>query len=150
MKSDNVSALKESAGQQTLQEAFPKASHGWDPLGDRVLVQLRTPKLKTASGILLTAESKDQEKWMTSIGKIVALGPLAFRDRTTRKPWPEGIWAEVGDFIRCPKFGGDRWEVPLGREWDLDLVARFSVFRDTEIIAKLKDGENPLRFKDYL
>ena len=24
--------------------------------------------------------------------------------------WPEGSWCEVGDYIRVPKWGGDRWE----------------------------------------
>lgn len=146
------SALKERAvaADQTLEEAFPQAQPGWHPYGDRVLVQLRSPKRKTAGGIIVPAESRDQEKWMTTVAKVVAVGPLAYKDRKTMSPWPEGIWAKPGDFVRCPKFGGDRWEVALGEEWDLDNVARFAVFRDHEIMCGLDDGCNPLAYKDYL
>lgn len=145
------SALIERAGNaQTLDEAFPTADPGWEPYGDRVLVQLRSPKKKTESGLIVPSESRDQEKWMTTVAKVVALGPLAFRDRKTREPWPEGVWAKVGDYVRCPKWGGDRWEIALKEEWNTEEVARFAVFRDHELIAGLKSGDNPLRFRDYI
>lgn len=142
-----VSALQESA-EQTMSDAFPVASPGAEPLGDRVLVQLRSPKRRTKSGIVLPEETKEQERWMTTIGKVIVLGPLAFRDRTTREPWPEGIWANEGDFVRVPKWGGDRWEVPLGDEWDKDYTARFVIYRDHEIIARITG--DPRSFSDYV
>jgi len=145
----NITPLRKP--DQTLEEAFPHAEPGWLPFGDRVLVQLRTPKNRTAGGIVLPAESKDQERWVTTVAKVIALGPLAFRNRTTLEAWAEGVWAKPGDFVRCPKWGGDRWEVPLGEaQWDTDNTARYAVFRDHEIIAGLKAGDDPLRFKDYV
>ena len=48
------------------------------------------------------------------------------------EPWPEGNWVEVGDFVRMPKWGGDRWEVTMNDE----ETALFSIFNDHEVIAK--------------
>ncbi len=145
-----MSVVVQLRGNQTLDEAFPVASHGWRPFGDRVLVQMRSPKRVTKGGIMLPDESKDYEKWITTVAKVIAIGPLAFRDRTTLEPWPEGVWAKVGDYVRVPKHGGDRWEVALGEEYDTDNTARYAVFRDREVIAGLCEGEDPLRFKDYI
>jgi hypothetical protein len=62
--------------------------------------------------------------------------------------WPEGSWAQVGDFIRVPKWGGDRWEIKVPGEDDLDDPALFAVFNDHEVIAKLTG--DPLEMKAFL
>jgi co-chaperonin GroES (HSP10) len=129
---------------ETLEQAFPKADPGANPYGNRVLVQLRSPKRTTASGIVLPEEARDYERWMTTIGKVIKCGPLAFKDRDTLKDWPEGMWAKEGDFVRCPKWGGDRWEIMLGH----DVSARFCIYRDHEIIAGIYG--DPMSFKDYV
>lgn len=133
---------------QSLEDAFPQAAPGALPLGDRVLVQLRVAKRMTKGGIILPEESRDQERWVTTIGKVVALGPLAYRDREDpTKEWPEGIWCREGDFVRVPKWGGDRWDVAMGEGND-SPVARFVIYRDKEIIAKITG--DPLSFTDYI
>ena len=134
----------------TLDEAFPVVDSGCAPLGARILVQFKqTPKKTTSSGIILVEETKDTEKWNTQVAKIIAIGPLAFKQRDTMQPWPEGSWAEIGEFVRVPKWGGDRWEVPYGEvvngEQDMAL---FSVFNDHELIS-LVTGD-PLKVKAFL
>ena len=94
----------------TLQEAFPDVSPGVYPMGARVLVQLRTVREKTRGGIVLVEDTKQFNKGTTQIGKIVCLGPIAYRNRDSGNLWPEGVWARPGDFVRIPKFGGDRFE----------------------------------------
>lgn len=130
-----------------LREAFPPCEPGAVPYGERVLVQLRSPKKKSAGGLLLPEETRDQEKWMTTVGLVLMVGPLAFRDRATLQPWPEGIWASPGDYVRCPQHGGDRWEIPLTDEPN-GPVARFVIYRDRELIAKITG--NPLAFVNYV
>lgn len=136
---------------QSLEEAFPKATPGAEPLGDKVLVQLRNAKRKTASGIILGGETQDQEKWITTIGKVIALGPLAYRNREDpSKPWPEGAWVKIGDYVRVPKWGGDRWEVkvdPKDVAPDAE-TARYVLYRDREMIARVTG--DPLAFTDYV
>ena len=104
---------------QELAWAFPDVSPGQAPFGGRVVVQLRRIK-RTATGsrIILVAETKETEKWNTQVAKVVATGPLAFRNRESMQPWPEGVWCQVGDFVRVPKWGGDRWEVAISDDDD--------------------------------
>ena len=131
-----------------MRDAFPAVDPGAKPLGARVLVQLRRTKKKTsASGIILVEETRETEKWQNMVGKVIELGPLAFKKRDTMEPWVEGIWCEVGDFIRVPKWGGDRWEVPDPDNKDEDPVL-FMVLNDHEVIAKLTG--DPLAMKAFI
>jgi co-chaperonin GroES (HSP10) len=123
--------------EQTLAEAFPVIDPLMAPYGARVLVQLRAVKDKvTSSGIYIPEESKETEKWNTMIGKVLAVGPIAFKKRDTMEPWPEGVWCQVGDFVRVPKWGGDRWEVDF-EENGAKGKALFTFFNDHEIIGKV-------------
>lgn len=131
--------------QVELDQAFPIVDPGAFPLGHRVLVQIRSPKKKHGS-ILLVDETKETEKWNTQVAKIVSLGPTAFCNRTTLQPWPEGAWCVPGEFVRVPKYGGDRWEVPFGPKGDESAL--FVVFNDHEIIMKITG--NPLSMKAFV
>jgi co-chaperonin GroES (HSP10) len=146
--SDNVIPM--FGGDQTvppvdeLNWAFPDVSSGQSPFGGRVIVQLRRIK-KKAGMIIIVDETKESEKWNNMIGKVVAIGPLAFKNRDTMAPWPEGSWAQVGDYVRVPKWGGDRWERPVPDDEDPVL---FMTINDHELIAKVTD--NPLSFKAFV
>lgn len=134
---------------QELAWAFPGVNPGMAPLGGRVVVQLRRIK-KTATGsrIILVAETKENEKWQNMIGKVVAIGPLAYKNRDTMTSWPEGAWAEVGDFVRVPKWGGDRWEIKSPTDDENEDPVLFMTINDHEVIAKVTS--NPLSFKAYV
>lgn len=128
----------------TLEEAFPTADPGITPLGSRILVQIRNPKEKTASGIIIDRGTKDTERWNTQVAKVIALGPLAFRNRNTNELWPEGAWCQVGDFVRVAKYGGDRWEVALPNG-DLAL---YVIFNDLDIIGRVTG--DPLSVRAFI
>ena len=127
-----------------MAEAFPAANAGVQPFGSRVLVQIRTPKTKTASGIIIDSGSRDTEKWNTQVAKVVAHGPVAYRNRNTLDPWPEGTWARPGDYVRVPKYGGDRWEVPLPD----GESALFVIFNDLDIIGRVEG--DPLAVRAFI
>ena len=129
--------------------AFPSVDPGAKPLGGRILVQLRRAKKKaTKSGIILVAETKETEKWQNMVAKVIEIGPRAFRKRDTMEPWPEGSWCQAGDYIRVPKWGGDRWEVNVPGEDALEDPALFMILNDHEVIAKVTS--NPLEMKAFL
>ena len=129
--------------------AFPSVDPGAKPLGGRILVQLRRAKRKaTKAGIILVSETKETEKWQNMVAKVIEIGPLAFRKRDTMEPWPEGSWCEPGDYIRVPKWGGDRWEVKVPGEDDLEDPALFMILNDHEVIAKVTG--NPLEMRAFL
>ena len=131
-----------------VRDAFPAVDPGATPLGARVLVQLRRSKKRTTSaGIILVEETKETEKWNNMVAKVISIGPLAFKQRDTMEPWPEGSWCEVGDYLRVPKWGGDRWEVPVEGQPDED-PALFMILNDHEIIAKVTG--NPLVMRAFL
>lgn len=118
--------------------AFPSVDPGAKPLGGRILVQLRRTKKKTTSaGIILVEETKETEKWNNMVAKVIEIGPLAFKHRDTMQAWPEGSWCVPGDYIRVPKWGGDRWEVLIPGEDSLEDPALFMILNDHEIIAKV-------------
>ena len=140
-----MSNTPEAGNTADLQEAFPVVDPGAVPLGARVLVQMRLPKRKmTSSGIILAAETVDTEKAQNPIGKVVAIGPLAFKKRDTMESWPEGSWVEVGDYVRVPRWTGDRWEVPVSQ----DDVVQFMLMNDHEVVAKLTS--NPLEMRAFV
>jgi co-chaperonin GroES (HSP10) len=131
-----------------VRDAFPAVDPGATPLGARVLVQLRRSKKRTTNaGIILVEETKETEKWNNMVAKVISIGPLAFKQRDTMEPWPEGSWCEVGDYLRVPKWGGDRWEVPVEDQPDED-PALFMILNDHEIIAKVTG--NPLVMRAFL
>lgn len=126
--------------------AFPSVDPGAKPLGARVLVQLRRTKQKaTSAGIILVEETRENEKWNNMVARVIEIGPLAFKKRDTMEPWPEGSWCEVGDYIRVPKWGGDRWEAEVGSDEEKVL---FMILNDHEIIAKVTG--NPLQMRAFV
>ncbi len=141
-------ASDEMPSPEDLAWAFPDVKPGMQPFGGRVIIQLRRIKKKTAGRIILVEETKENEKWNNMIGKIVSIGPLAFKNRDTMQPWPEGTWAGVGDFVRVPKWGGDRWEIRAPGEDDHEDPVLFMTLNDHELIAKVT--ANPLSFKAYV
>lgn len=127
--------------------AFPEVNPGQAPFGGRVIVQLRRIK-KKAGRIIIVDETKEAEKWNNMIGKVVSIGPLAFKNRETMSSWPEGSWAQVGDFVRVPRWGGDRWERKAPDTEDGEDPVLFMTLNDHELIAKVTD--DPLSFKAYV
>ena len=130
--------------EDALAEAFPAVAAGIQPFGSRVLVQIRTPKRKTAGGIILDTGTRDTEKWNTQVAKVISHGPVAYRNRNNLEPWPEGSWAHPGEFVRVPKYGGDRWEVAINN----NDAALFVIFNDLDIIGKVQG--DPLAIRAFI
>jgi co-chaperonin GroES (HSP10) len=144
-----MSNQPEAANAAEMAWAFPSVDPGAKPLGGRILVQLRRTKKKaTSAGIILVEETKEAEKHQNMVGKVIAIGPLAFKHRDTMQSWPEGSWCSPGDFIRVPKWGGDRWEVKVPGDDDFEDPALFMVLNDHEVIAQITG--DPLVMKAFV
>jgi co-chaperonin GroES (HSP10) len=138
-------ANKVEFGYASLDEAFPPCEPGIHPFGSRVLVQIRTPKQKTKGGIILTSETRETDAWNTQIAKVLLVGELAFKNRTTMDPWPEGSWCKPGEFVRVPKYGGDRWTVKTADGEDEALLV---IFNDLDLVGKVTG--DPLIIKAFI
>jgi co-chaperonin GroES (HSP10) len=133
--------------ENALAEAFPAVDAGIQPFGSRILVQIRTTQAKTAGGIILTADTLETDKWNTQVAKVIAIGPLAFKNRNTMESWPEGEWCNEGDFVRVGKYGGDRWEAPIP-DAPHGEAAMFVIFNDLDIIGRVEG--DPLKVKAFI
>lgn len=147
-------------GYESLEEAFPDVAPGVAPLGSLVLVMIRQPKLRSSGGILIVPEDRKTEHDNTQVAKVIAVGPLAYRNRDTFEPWPEGAWCKVGDFVRVPKYQGDRFAIAYTRpDFEIDVYGErretvatdyvhFAMFKDSAITG-LFTGD-PLAVRAYL
>lgn len=115
---------------------FPEVDTGVQPCGNQIVVQLRTVK-KKAGSILLVNETTDFNKHNTQVGRLVLCGQIAFRNRESGEEWKEGAWANVGDIVIVPKWGGFRFEIAIPGSED---TAVFCVFNDFEVKMVVKDN----------
>ena len=134
--------------EQELLEAFPIVDAEVQPLGSRVLVQVKSIRSKTKGGIILVDDTKDTELWNTTVAKVIAMGPVAFKNRDTLQPWPEGDWVQPGEFVRAPKYGGDRWKVPYLTPEGEEEKAMFVIINDLDIIGRITG--DPLKVQAFL
>lgn len=119
-----------------IAEHFPEVDCGARPVGNQILVQLRTVRKKSSGGIILAEETKEFNQGNTQVARLVKVGQIAFRHRESGEAWKEGAWAEVGDVVIMPKYGGFRFEIPLP---DRDEKAIFALFNDYEVKLVVED-----------
>lgn len=128
---------------ETIEEAFPEVEHGRVPCLSNYLVQVMRAKNKTKGGILLTEDIRRSEASNTTVAKVVAIGPIAFKDPKTLNPWPEGPSFSVGEFLQIPRYGGSRFSVPWKDE-EIDFV----LFDHLQQLAKIPG--DPRKITTYL
>ena len=115
--------------EEYVKKHFPEVDPGAKPTGPKVMIQLRTVPKKIGS-IVLVEETKDFNQGNTQVARVVRVGQIAFRDRSSGETWKEGAWAEVGDLVLAPRYGGFRFTVPIP---DSDEEAIFAIINDTDI-----------------
>lgn len=141
-----ASVVELPAQSSALEDAFPNIDFGVKPLGSRVLVQVRLPKEKSTGGIILSEYTKEAEQDNTQVAKVIAVGPLAFKNRETMKPWPEGAWCKVGDYIVVPKYAGARWRRKAPNR--ADMKVEFVIFNDLDMLGMVEI--DPLDVQAYI
>lgn len=119
-----------------------------DPFMWRILVMPVQPKTKTKSGIVLAIETQNNQGHLQFVGKIAAVGPLAFRSFKLcsgvmdylRVLCGQRIAAapKVGDWVVHGRYTGQRCEFK---------GARLIMMNDDEVLAKC---ESPADFKVYV
>ena len=106
-------------------------------------MQIRTPETKTRGGIILTEGDKDTQLWNTQIAKVISVGSLAFHNRNTAELWPEGAWCKPGDYVRAPRYGGDRWTSPTAD----GAKAYYVLLNDLDVLGLVTS--DPLAIKAF-
>lgn len=148
------SAIKATgrAYSEALAHSFPDVPAPYVPLGTRILVQLRAPgtvkTLADGKKFFLPDETVDFEKMTVQTALVRALGPAAFKNRASMQNWPEGDWCVPGEFVRIPRFGGDRVAVPLNDEQKREVI--FMTMEDRDVIGLLLSEHDPLSLKQVV
>lgn len=118
---------------------FPSVEPNIEPFGSRVLVQIRRVRAKSKGGIIFSETHKETALDNTCIAKVIAIGPLAYKNRNTMESWPEGAWCANGEYVFVPKYGGLRWEVPCNVKDEYGDKVQFAIFDDLSITGGVKD-----------
>lgn len=117
----------------SMEQCFPEIDLDFRPFGTRIVVQLRRVIKKSAGGILLGTETTATEAWNMQVGKVLSIGPLAFKNRRTGEAWPEGLWCKEGDYVRFSRHVGDRLSVQV--DDDGEPVALL-ILNDSDLIGQ--------------
>jgi len=117
-----------------MEALFPAVDPGMKPTGSRVLVQLKAPGRLIGRGFLIKPQQQiDRERENTQVAIVRGMGPLAFHNRATLEPWPEGQWAKPGDVVLVPRFGqSERWMVKTGDDRE---PVEFRLYDDISVVG---------------
>lgn len=134
--------------QEALQEAFPNVRCPIKPLGNRVLVQIRLPKSKTKSGLILGADTEENILRNEQTAKVISISPSAFKFPTTGESYLDSSTFAEGEYVRVPLHGGDNhWIIEKNDKGD-DIRVLFKTFKDYEVIGIIQG--NPLEVKTHM
>jgi co-chaperonin GroES (HSP10) len=73
--------------------------------GYHVLVRPVSIRKKTKGGIILPNKFKDDIKYLTTVGRVLAVGDTAYDDGNK---FPHGPWCEVGDIVAYGRHTGHK------------------------------------------
>jgi co-chaperonin GroES (HSP10) len=110
------------------------------PMFWSVLIEPLEPKERTSGGVILAQPSQDAQKILTVIGKILAVGSLAFTGKTASgiSLGDELIKAKVGDHVLYQRYTGQElylYDKNGGRDHRLVMIT------DSEILGLVTQPE---------
>ena len=74
--------------------------------GYHLLIQPVSIKKETKGGIILPDKVKDDVAYLTTVGKVLKQGDLAYKDE---EKFPLGPWCNTGDYICYAKYTGQKF-----------------------------------------
>lgn len=128
-----------------LEAAFPAALCPIKPLGNRILVQIRLAKTKTAGGLILTGDDQEHILRNEQTAKVLKIGNSAFTFPSTGETWPSGEWFKEGEYVRVPLHGGDNHWVTVKNSDGENVTVLFKTFKDYEVIGIIEGSPLDVR-----
>jgi len=98
--------------------------------GYHVLIRPVSVKSVTKGGIYIPDSTKDDMSYLTTVGRVVALGELAYLDK---EKFPAGAWCKVGDYVSYGKLIGTKL---------FYKGVRFILLFDDQITMRLEDPKD--------
>ena len=101
------------------------------PLSNRVVIEpMEDNEQMSAGGIYIPDSTKDDMSYLTTVGRVVALGELAYLDK---EKFPAGAWCKVGDYVSYGKLIGTKL---------FYKGVRFILLFDDQITMRLEDPKD--------
>jgi co-chaperonin GroES (HSP10) len=125
-----------AAQAERIGDYFAPVPCPYKPSGSLILVQERATPKKTKGGIFIADTTRDMDKTVAHVGKIVAFGPTAHLDDISGEPLPDWPWWPIGAFVLLPRTTSTRYFVG-------DAVFRLVQLR--EILAEITDPDQVLQ-----
>ena len=98
--------------------------------GYHVLVRPTSIKEKTKGGILLPEKARDDIAYLTTVGRVLKVGTLAYED--TAK-FLAGAWCKEGDYVCYQKLSGTKF---------IYKGVKMLLLFDDQIIMKVEDPKD--------
>ena len=98
--------------------------------GYHVLIRPVSVKSKTKGGIFIPDSTRDDMSYLTTVGRVIAVGDLAYIDKNK---FPTGAWCQVGDYVSYGKH--------LGTKLFYKGV-RFILLFDDQITMRVQDAKD--------
>ena len=95
--------------------------------GFHVLVRPVSVKEKTKGGILIPNSTKEDMSYLTTVGKVIKMGNLAYNDIDK---FPKGPWCKEGDYICYAKHAGQKIQYK-----EIKMILLY----DDQVIMKVED-----------
>ena len=108
--------------------------------GYHVLVRPISVQSQTNGGIFIPDSTKDDMSYLTTVGKVIALGDLAYAEKDK---FPNGPWCKVGDYVCYGKHTGTKMfykGVRLILLFDDQIVMRVEDPKDLDPTFNLTKG----------
>ncbi len=74
--------------------------------GVGILIRPVPIRKKSAGGILIPDTFREEREYLSTVGRVLALGDLAFKDEEVYKT---GAWVKPGDYVVYAKFAGQKF-----------------------------------------
>jgi co-chaperonin GroES (HSP10) len=101
-----------------------------------VAIYIRPKDAKSAGGIILTDNNKDEDRYQSKIGVILKMGPQAFKDPEQR--WFAGAEFKVGDLVMFRASDGLNLELTkIGQRLTSEKVL-CKILEDTSVRMRVK------------
>jgi len=107
-----------------------------DPLpelpGYHILIRPVSIRKETKGGILLPDQFQEDVKYLTTVGKVLAVGQSAYQDENK---FPNGPWCKQGDWVVFGRYAGSRLKIEGGE---------VRLLNDDEILGTVDSPEDIL------
>ena len=108
--------------------------------GYHILVRPVSIKGVTKGGIMLPDSTKDDMAYLTTVGKVLSIGDLAYLDEDK---FPNGGWCQAGDYVCYAKHAGQKLfykSVRLILLFDDQVICRVEHPKDLDPTFNLTSG----------